>query len=210
MRIRQEIVLGMADIIENRDISTGGHIKRTSGAVAIFARELEKYGKEFNFSERFLEHVIRAAPMHDLGKIAVDDRLLRKPGKFTPEEFEEMKSHSAKGAEIVEKVLSGVEDTKFVQIAKNIAKYHHEKWNGRGYPEKLSEDDIPMEARIMALADVFDALVSKRYYKEKMSYDEAFVIMEESLGSHFDPVLGRLFINCRNELEEFYNNVEDE
>ena len=208
--MQSKIVLGMADMIENRDMSTGGHIKRTSASIAIFAKELQKYEEEFQFSRQFLDNVIKAAPMHDLGKIAVDDRLLRKPGKFTPEEFEEMKTHSAKGAEIVERVLSGVEDTEFVRIAKNMAKYHHEKWNGQGYPEKIGGLDIPPEARIMALADVFDALVSKRCYKEKMSYDEAFVIMEESLGSHFDPVLGRLFINCRKELEEFYNKVEDE
>lgn len=205
--MQRKMVLGMADMIESRDMNTGGHIKRTSAAVAIFAKELQKFGEEFQFSDQFLENVIKAAPMHDLGKIAVDDRILRKPGKFTPEEFEQMKTHSAKGAKIVESVLSGVEDTEFVRIAKNIAKYHHEKWNGQGYPENLGGLDIPPEARIMALADVFDALVSKRCYKEKMGYDEAFGIIEDSLGTHFDPVLGRLFINCREELEQFYNQA---
>lgn len=205
--MQKKMVLGMADIIESRDTNTGGHIKRTSGAIAIYAKELQKYGEEFQFSDEFLDNVIKAAPMHDLGKIAVDDRILRKPGKFTPEEFEQMKTHSAKGAKIVESVLSGVEDTEFVRIAKNIAKYHHEKWNGQGYPENLGGLDIPPEARIMALADVFDALVSKRCYKEKMGYDEAFGIIEDSLGTHFDPVLGRLFINCREELEGFYNQA---
>ena len=208
--MQNKMVLGMADIIESRDMNTGGHIKRTSGAIAIFAKELQRFGEEFKFSDRFLENLIKAAPMHDLGKIAVDDRILRKPGKFTPEEFEEMKTHSVKGAEIVERVLSGVEDTEFVQLAINVAKYHHEKWNGQGYPEKLGGLDIPPEARIMALADVFDALVSKRCYKEKMSYDEAFAIIEDSLGTHFDPVLGRLFINCREELEQFYNQALEE
>ena len=102
----------------------------------------------------------------------------------------------------------GVEDEDFVKVAKNVAHYHHEKWDGTGYPEKISGINIPPEARIMALADVFDALVSKRCYKEKMDYDNAFRIIEESLGSHFDPELGRMFIHCRAQLEAYYNSVE--
>ncbi len=205
--MQDKIVLGMADMVENRDSNTGGHIKRTSQVIKIFTRELKKY-KEYGFTEEFLEYVAKAAPMHDLGKISVDDRVLRKPGSFTPEEFEEMKKHSEKGAEIVTQILDGVNDEKFVTIARNIAHYHHEKWNGQGYPKKLSGIDIPVEARIMALADVFDALVSKRCYKEKMSYDKAFTIIEESLGSHFDPELGKLFLKCRPQLEAYYDAVE--
>ena len=101
-----------------------------------------------------------------------------------------------------------MEDDYFLDVAKNMAQYHHEKWNGNGYPKGLSGEDIPLEARIMALADVFDALVSKRCYKDKYSYDEAFKIIEDSLGSHFDPELGRKFIACRKELEAYYNDVE--
>ncbi len=206
--MKDKIVLGMADMIENRDSNTGGHVKRTSDVVRIFTTELKKRGKEYGFSDEFLNYVAKAAPMHDLGKIAIDDRILRKPGKFTTEEFEEMKKHSEKGSEIVAQILEGVEDEKFVQIAKNVAHYHHEKWNGEGYPEKNAGINIPPEARIMALADVFDALVSKRCYKEKMDYDKAFQIIEESLGSHFDPEIGRMFINCRTKLEAYYNTVE--
>lgn len=206
--IQEKVVLGMADMIENRDSNTGGHVKRTSAVVAIFTEELKKRAKEYNFTPEFLKNVAKAAPMHDLGKIAVDDRILRKPGKFTPEEFEEMKKHSEKGAEIVAKILEGVEDEEFVLVAKNTAYYHHEKWNGEGYPCHLSGIDIPPEARIMALADVFDALVSKRCYKEKMDYDNAFRIIEESLGSHFDPELGKMFLHCRAKLEAYYNNIE--
>lgn len=206
--IQQKIVLGMADMIENRDSNTGGHVKRTSAVVRIFVDELKKRSKEYDFSEEFLLNVSKAAPMHDLGKIAVDDRILRKPGRFTDEEFNEMKKHSEKGSEIVEQILEGVEDEEFVQVAKNVAHYHHEKWNGEGYPTGLSGLSIPPEARIMALADVFDALVSKRCYKEKMGYDDAFRIIEESLGSHFDPELGRMFLHCRAKLEAYYNEVE--
>lgn len=206
--IQEKVVLGMADMIENRDSNTGGHVKRTSAVVAIFTEELQKRAMEYGFSPEFLKNVAKAAPMHDLGKIAVDDRILRKPGKFTPEEFEEMKKHSEKGAEIVAQIMEGVEDEEFVRIAKNTAHYHHEKWNGEGYPCHLSGIDIPPEARIMALADVFDALVSKRCYKEKMDYDNAFRIIEESLGSHFDPELGKMFLHCRAKLEAYYNNIE--
>lgn len=143
--------------------------------------------------------------MHDLGKITVDDRILRKPGKFTQEEFEEMKNHAGRGREIVARVLCGVEDEKFIQIAENMAHYHHEKWDGSGYPDHLSGIGIPLEARIMALADVFDALVSKRCYKESMDYDTAFRIIEESLGSHFDSELGKMFIGCREQLTAYYD-----
>ena len=143
--------------------------------------------------------------MHDLGKIAIDDAVLRKPGKYTDEEFSQMKKHAEEGAKIVENILQGVEDDSFVQIAKNIAHYHHEKWNGKGYPLGLAGENIPIEARIMALADVFDALVSKRCYKEAFSYDKAFCIIEESLGEHFDPELGRIFVECRPELEALYD-----
>ena len=208
--MQDKIVLGMADVIENRDDNTGGHVRRTSFVIRFFIEELEKCGKEYGFSKSFLENVAKAAPMHDLGKIAVDDRVLRKPGKYTAEEFEEMKTHSEKGAGIIIQILEGVEDEKFIEIARNVAFYHHEKWNGEGYPHRLMGKDIPVEARIMALADVFDALVSKRCYKEKMSYEEAFKIIEDSLGSHFDPELGKLFLRCRPKLEAFYNGLDEQ
>ena len=207
LQIKDMMVLGMADMVESRDNNTGGHIKRTSAVVKVFAEKLQEYCDRFRFDASFLKIVEKAAPMHDLGKIAIDDVILRKPGKYTPEEFEQMKKHSAEGARIVGNILQGVEDETFVKIATNIANYHHEKWNGQGYPEGLSGEEIPIEARIMALADVFDALVSKRCYKEAFSYDEAFRIIEESLGQHFDPELGGIFIECRTQLEEIYNQA---
>lgn len=207
-KLQERMVLGMADIIENRDTNTGGHVKRTSEVIQIFAEELKSVGKEYGFTDEFLRDVIKAAPMHDLGKIAVDDNILRKPGKYTPQEYEEMKKHSEKGAEIVAQILSGIEDETFVKIAVNVAHYHHEKWDGHGYPKQLSGLAIPPEARIMALADVFDALVSKRCYKEKMDFDNAFMIIEESLESHFDPEIGKLFLKCRPRLEAYYNTIE--
>lgn len=204
--IKDMMVLGMAEMVESRDNNTGGHIKRTSAVVKVFAQKLEEHCDEFGFDDHFLMQVAKAAPMHDLGKIAIDDAVLRKPGKYTPEEYNEMKKHPVEGAHIVENLLQGVEEDEFVQIAKNVALYHHEKWNGQGYPSGLKGEQIPIEARIMALADVFDALVSKRCYKDAFSYDKAFDIIRESLGEHFDARLGEIFIECRPRLEAFYDS----
>lgn len=209
--IQDSIISGMAMMVESRDNSTGGHIKRTSEGVKIFMEEImnSEAGKQWHFSEDFCKNIIKAAPMHDLGKIAVDDKILRKPGKFEPEEYEQMKKHSAEGAKIVSQVLFYVDDDEFVNVAVNVAHYHHEKWNGTGYPENLREEEIPVEARIMAFADVFDALVSKRCYKDSFTYDKAFEIIQNDLGSHFDPELGKIFMNCRSKLEAYYSSLEE-
>jgi HD-GYP domain-containing protein (c-di-GMP phosphodiesterase class II) len=204
--MQDSIIRGIATMVESRDNSTGGHILRTSDCIQIFAEELLKHKEIKIISPEFCKLLVKAAPMHDLGKIAVDDSILRKPGKFTPEEYEKMKEHPAKGAVIVEKVLTGIDNEDFRKIAVNVAHYHHEKWDGTGYPEKLRGEAIPLEARIMALADVFDALVSKRCYKDSFSYDKAFQIIEESLGTHFDPELGKQFIACRPKLEQLYDS----
>lgn len=203
--VKDMMVLGMASMVESRDNSTGGHIKRSNAVVNIFSDQLLRHQTEFHVSEKFLEQVAKAASMHDLGKITVDDSILRKQGKYTPEEYAQMKLHSSAGAKIVDEILQGVEDDDFIVIARNVAHYHHERWDGKGYPTGLAGCAIPLEARIMALADVFDALVSKRCYKEAFSYDEAFSIIEESLGTHFDPELGKIFCECRDSLEELYD-----
>lgn len=210
IQIQNSIITGMATMVESRDNSTGGHIKRTSDCVRVFSEYLKLQQAFSNIEEKFFADVIKAAPMHDLGKIAVPDAILQKPGKFTDEEYEMMKSHSKEGARIVSEVLSATEDEDFKKIAVNVAHYHHEKWNGTGYPEKISGEQIPLEARIMALADVFDALVSKRCYKESFTYDKAFEIINDSLGTHFDPALGKEFINCRKSLESLYNGYSQQ
>ena len=202
------MIVGIASLIESRDSSTGGHINRTSKVVEIFMKHMmdEYTGR---FSDSFCENVIKAAPLHDLGKIAVSDAVLQKPGRYTEEEYEQMKVHPYEGAKIIHRILSGTEDKEFAAIAENVAHYHHEKYDGSGYPNGLSGTEIPIEARIMALADVFDALVSKRCYKEAYSFDKAFAIIEESSGSHFDPQLVKIFLECREELEEFYSKVAE-
>ena len=201
--MQEKLVLGMATMVEGRDKSTGGHIKRTSKVVELLVNEMKK-DTSLNINHRFYINVIKAAPMHDLGKIAVDDVILRKPGKFTQDEYAVMKSHSEEGAIIVKDILKDGEDEYFEQIAVNVARYHHEKWNGLGYPYGLKGEDIPLEARIMAIADVYDALVSKRVYKDEFSFEEANRIIIESMGTHFDPNLEKYYLQAREKIETFY------
>ncbi|MCR5286457.1 MAG: HD domain-containing protein [Saccharofermentans sp.] len=214
--MHNRLILSMATMVESRDNSTGGHIRRTSDVIKFLIDEIRKdssdkknmlllFGRE-GLTDEFCDDVVRAAPMHDLGKIAVDDAVLRKPGKFTPEEFEKMKAHAAEGARIVDSILEGTEDTSFHKVAVNVAHYHHERWDGSGYPEKLKGEEIPIEARIMAIADVYDALVSKRVYKDSFSFEDADKIMMESFGKHFDKRLEKYYVAARPRLEEYYSN----
>ena len=206
--IQEQMIVGMAEMVENRDSNTGSHIKRTSRVVSILTNYLRK-NQGFGYSNDFYDNLVSAAPMHDLGKIAIPDRILRKPGRFTSDEYEEMKSHPEKGAMIVENLLTSVKDPEFVKIAVNVARHHHERYDGQGYPQKLKGGDIPFEARVMAIADVYDALVSQRCYKPEMSYDEAFEIIIQGMGSQFDPMLRDCFIACRKNLEAYYNSLGD-
>lgn len=201
--MHDHLILSMAAMVESRDNSTGGHIKRTSAAVRILIDEMKKDGS-LGLTESFCERMIKAAPMHDLGKIAVDDAVLRKPGRFTPEEFEKMKAHAAEGARIVHQILEGTDDDEFHIIAENVAHFHHERWDGSGYPMGLKGEQIPLEARIMAIADVYDALVSRRVYKDSMSFEQADKIIMEGMGKHFDKRLEPFYVAARPRLEEFY------
>lgn len=205
--IQNKMVMGLATMVEGRDNSTGGHIKRTSEVVRILIEEMQK-DSSLGLSAKFCEDLIKAAPMHDLGKITVDDDILRKPGRFVPEEYEIMKTHAEKGALIVREILSDIDDEAFTQLAENVAHYHHERWDGSGYPKGLKGDDIPLEARIMAIADVYDALVSKRVYKEKLSFDEADRIIKDNMGTQFDPGLYRYYAAARPLLEEYYSHID--
>lgn len=203
VEMHDNLILSMATVVESRDNSTGGHIRRTSDVVKILIDEIKK-DNVFNLSDTFCNNLIKAAPMHDLGKIAVDDAILRKPGRFTPEEYMEMKKHAAEGGRIVHEILKNTDDYDFHILAENVAHYHHERWDGSGYPEGLIGEEIPIEARIMAIADVYDALVSKRVYKERMSFEEANKIIMEGMGKHFDKRLERYYVAARPRLEEYY------
>ncbi|MBO4731309.1 MAG: HD domain-containing protein [Spirochaetaceae bacterium] len=210
IQMHDNLVMSMATMVESRDNSTGGHIKRTSDVVKILIDEILKDEDDsaLKLTPEFCHNLIKAAPMHDLGKIAVDDAILRKPGKFTAAEFETMKTHAAEGARIVHEILKGTDDLAFHLIAENVAHYHHERWDGSGYPEGLKGGDIPLEARIMAVADVYDALVSKRVYKEAMSFAQADAIMTESFGKHFDKRLEKYYDAARPLLEDYYSQAE--
>ncbi len=205
--MHDNLILSMATMVESRDNSTGGHIRRTSRVVAILIDEIRKDGR-LQLSDVFCNNLIKAAPMHDLGKIAVDDAVLRKPGRYTDKEYNKMKSHAAEGARIVHEILVGTEDDAFRELAENVAHYHHERWDGSGYPEGLKGEEIPLEARIMAIADVYDALVSKRVYKEKMSFEEADRIILEGMGKHFDKSLEPYYVAARPRLEAYYTALE--
>lgn len=204
--IQAQILTGMADMMENRDDNTGGHIKRTSDVIRILVDVIQE-NKLLDLKEQFCRDLVKAAPMHDLGKIGIDDTILRKPGRLTEEEFVIMQTHTVKSEALVESILKGVEEEHFVEVAMNVARHHHEKWSGLGYPDKLKGEGIPLEARIMAVADVYDALVSKRCYKEPMSFEKAAEVMLESMGSHFDPQLEQIFLLSRARLEEYYRNA---
>ena len=201
--MQEHIISGLANLIENRDMETGEHITRTSAyakALAEFAREDGVYSDEI--TDDFIALLYTLAPMHDIGKVVVPDRILKKPGKLTEEEFTIMKRHAAVGGDVVREVLNGIADESYQDFASDIATYHHEEWDGKGYPEGRTEEGTPLSARIMAIADVFDALISERCYKEAMSTEEAFSIIADEAGSHFDPKLAKVFLDHRKEFEE--------
>ena len=206
--MHDNLIMSLATMVESRDNSTGGHIRRTSEGVRILIDEIMKEG-ELSLSPEFCRAVIKAAPMHDLGKIAVDDAVLRKPGRFTDEEYEKMKQHAAEGARVIHEILLNTDDELFKQVAENVAHYHHERWDGSGYPERLSGEEIPLEARIMAIADVYDALVSKRVYKEAFDFEKANAIITEGMGTQFDPGLKSIYEKARPSLEAYYSSSQE-
>ncbi len=207
VEIQRKITLGMANIIENRDDTTGGHVKRTNDIIAIIVDEIMAH-KADKIDATLAEDIVRSAPLHDLGKISIDSSILCKPGRLTDEEYAVMKTHAVKSGEMVHILLDGVEEQHFVDTAYNIARFHHERWDGKGYPEGRVGSMIPLEARIMAVADVYDALVSQRCYKKSMGYDEAKQIILDGMGTQFDPNLETIFRNCCDKLEAYYCNTE--
>lgn len=208
-KLQREIIISLANLIESHDGSTGQHVKRTSQYVEMIVNELSLRGLfAEQINEAFIYNLIKAAPMHDIGKIKIPDQILQKPGKLTDEEFDVMKKHSPEGGKIIRMIMEEIEEKDYIEVAYNVATFHHEKWNGRGYPDGLTGEAIPLEARIMAVADVFDALVSKRCYKDAMSLDKAFDIIEESKGEHFDPQIAQVFLDLRPQIEEYLRTSE--
>ena len=199
-QMQERIISGLANLIESRDLETGEHVARTSDYVrelSKFARADGVYADQLN--DHFISLMVRAAPLHDVGKIVVPDHILKKPGRLTEEEYERMKLHASEGGRVVREVLGGITDEEYLSFASDVATCHHERWNGKGYPNGLSGEAIPLSARIMAIADVFDALVSERCYKKAMSSEKAFEIIGEEAGAQFDPNLVRVFLKHRNQ-----------
>ena len=206
---QNKFILSLAVLVESRDKSTGEHISRTKDLVKFLIEEIEKDTGKQLINEDFKEKVIQAAPLHDIGKISVKDEILCKPGKFTSDEYDEMKTHAQKGADALNNILKDSEEDIFKTVAVNMANYHHERWDGSGYPNGLRGEEIPFEARIMAIADVYDALVSKRVYKNKMSFEEANQIITDGMGKQFDPLLEQYYIAARPLFEEYYKQFKD-
>lgn len=204
-----EMVMGFANLIENRDDNTGGHIKRTSAYVRLIANALVKKGEYADIlTKDYIDNLCQAAPMHDIGKICVPDSILQKPGKLTDEEFAAMKLHAEKGGRIIKENFKKLGNEEYRKVAFEVAMYHHEKWNGRGYPVGISGSDIPLCARIMAVADVFDAISEKRCYRDAMPMDKCFEIISDGIGKDFDPIVAQTFVEIRDEVEAVHRDFK--
>ncbi|WP_051278861.1 HD-GYP domain-containing protein [Chitinilyticum aquatile] len=189
-------IRALAHLAETRDPETGYHILRTQSYVQLLARLLQEHPRfAAQLNDGYIDLLTRSAPLHDIGKVGIPDAILRKPGSHTAEEWKIMQTHAQLGEEAIIMAERDVElPVPFLGLAKEIARSHHEKWNGSGYPDKLAGDAIPLSARLMALADVFDALISRRVYKPALSYDEARSIITAGRGSHFDPDIADAFL----------------
>ena len=208
-RYHSEVVMGFANLIENRDDNTGGHIKRTSKYVELIAEELRQKGQYTEvLTKDYMNNLVKAAPMHDIGKISVPDSILQKPGKLTDEEFAIMKFHAENGGKIIQETFQHLGSEDYLKMAYEVARFHHEKWNGKGYPEGLKRKEIPLCARIMAVADVFDAVSEKRCYREAMPLDKCFEIIENGSGQDFDPIIVEAFLDIKSKVEEIHTSFE--
>lgn len=188
------IITLMAEIVESRDDNTGGHIRRTAKYVEDITGELKRQGVYADIlTDGYMKDMAAAAPLHDIGKIHIPDNVLNKPGKLTEEEFAVMKTHTTAGEELLTRAKAELGESGYLTTAVEMAAYHHEWWNGKGYPYGISGEEIPLCARIMAVADVFDALTSKRCYKSAMPLEKAYSIIREESGTHFDPAVVEAF-----------------
>ena len=203
-KMQDAIIMAMASLAETRDNETGNHIRRTQNYVAALARQLKDMPRfSSELTDENIELLYKSAPLHDIGKVGIPDNILLKPGKLTSEEFEVMKLHTNYGRETilsVERYLG--ESNEFLRFAREITYSHQEKWDGSGYPENLSGDAIPISARLMAVADVYDALISRRVYKPAFSHEEAIDIMRKGRSTHFDPDILDVFLKITEEFKQ--------
>ena len=209
--IQDVTIMAMASLAETRDNETGNHIRRTQHYVKVLAEKLSDHPRFGYFlNPANIDMLYKSAPLHDIGKVGIPDRILLKPGRFEPEEFEIMKTHTTLGRDAIEhaeKQLGMTVD--FLSMAKEIALSHQEKWNGSGYPQGLAGDAIPLSARLMAVADVYDALISRRVYKEGMPHEKAVVIVQQGRGTHFDPDVADAFVALKDEFRDIAARFAD-
>jgi len=203
-------IFALAKLAESRDTETGYHLKRIQCFCRLLIEKLSMYSKyKDSINAYFIDNLIKASPLHDIGKVGIKDTILLKQGKLTPEEFEEMKQHTSIGANTLEEVYQIYPSNNFIKIGIEIAKSHHEKWDGSGYPEGLCGDEIPLSAQIMALVDVYDALRSKRVYKEAYSNEKTQEIIIQGRGKHFDSLIVDAFLECEQEFDKIYTSVKE-
>ncbi len=203
------LIFVLADLVESRDKCTGDHIRKTAAYVRLIMIKMRERGIHTDIlTDEYIEDVTNSAPLHDVGKIIVSDVILNKRERLTDEDYEMMKNHTTAGSSIINKAMSLVSDTGYLKEASNLANYHHERWDGKGYPNGLAGEEIPLSARIMAVADVFDALVSKRSYKEPFTLDEAMEIIKKGSGTQFDPTIAEVFMDCKDDVREILHAHE--
>ena len=202
-RLQNNIVSVLADMVENRDKGTGGHIERTSVYMKILIEEMKRSGVYEEEIEGWdVDRIISSARMHDLGKISITDIIMNKPGKLTDDEYEVMKTHAIEGERIIDEIISRTGEGEYLRNARLFAGCHHERWDGNGYPRGLKGEEIPLQGRIMAIVDVYDALVSERPYKKAIPEDEAVEIIMENAGTYYDPKIVEVFFNVRDRFEK--------
>jgi putative two-component system response regulator len=211
VELQDALMRTMAELVEWRDDITGGHIERTHNYLETLLNEM---GRQDVYKDEMagwdIKLVLQSAQLHDVGKIAIKDHILNKPGRLTPEEFDEIKKHTTFGGEVIEKIKEGASEQTFLDYAKIFAVTHHEKWDGSGYPNGLKGENIPLLGRLMAFADVYDALRSDRPYKKAFTHEEAVNIILEGKGTHFDPVLTDLFLSVADEFDKTATRIRNE